>query len=257
MKEQVPKVAAALVARSPSRWWDGAGLTNLFHRLGVNMRHAGRVWSQLEEWCSQSGETGHEDGKAQKYESRRGGIEYESARRAVVQEMFVRSAKNILRRDLRGAMEMGAGPHEIEKIVSKSFTNLSPQVGVDSEAHLGRVWHGVEQRFGVVVGQEQQTSVDSIRAVQRVALAVGARLTQTCLNDLEKELVRSAEKGASAQGGRDDARDRGGFTFTVADIESMEARVKFLDVDNFAEGMLLRQQAQDEVRARWASSGAS
>ena len=39
-----------------------------------------------------------------------------SARRGVVHEMFTRTAKNLLRRDLRGAMEMGAGVYEIGQV---------------------------------------------------------------------------------------------------------------------------------------------
>ena len=42
--------------------------------------------------------------------------ENKSARRGVVQEMFTRTAKNLLRRDLRGAMEMGAGVYEIGQV---------------------------------------------------------------------------------------------------------------------------------------------
>ena len=148
------------------------------------MRHLGAVWSQLNDACNKD-----EDGAAQKDESHRGD-EHESARRAVLQEMFVRSAKNLLRRDMRGAMEMGAGPYEIEKIVSWTLTNLSPG-DVASETHLGRVWHGVEQRFGVVVQDEQRTSVDVVRAVLRVAVATGVRLTQSCLDDLESEVRAS------------------------------------------------------------------
>ena len=42
--------------------------------------------------------------------------EHKSARCGVVQEMFTRAAKNLLRRDLRGAMEMGAGVYEIGQV---------------------------------------------------------------------------------------------------------------------------------------------
>ena len=118
MEVQVPKVASALAARPNSKWWDGAGMTAIFHRLGLNMRHAGGVWTLLNNKCK---ELTKELKKAAVTELKKKELENEleehkSARRGVVQEMFTRTAKNLLRRDLRGAMEMGAGVYEIGQV---------------------------------------------------------------------------------------------------------------------------------------------
>jgi hypothetical protein len=223
MAVQVPKVANALIARPTTQWWDGAELTVLFHTRGVNMRHIGAVWSILDEQCKKLNEEGADLER------------HNGARRAVLQEMYVRSAKNLLRRDLRGAMEMGAGAREIEQIVSTTFTRLSP--GDDeSDAYLVRAWHGVWQRFGVDVTMKQRSSVSAIRAVLRVAKAVGVRLTPSCLRDLNIELVKSEAETAGQH-------EEVGFTFTAADIERMAPRVKFLDSDDNAQGAPLRNQA--------------
>jgi len=118
MEVQLPKVATALAARPNFKWWDGAGLTAIFHRHGVNMRHAGAVWVLLNNKCS---ELKKELKKAEMEMKMKKKLENEleehkSARRGVVQEMFTRAAKNLLRRDLRGAMEMGAGVYEIGQV---------------------------------------------------------------------------------------------------------------------------------------------
>ena len=167
----------------------------------------------------------------------------QAAQRAVMQEMYARSAKNLLRRDLRGAMEKGAGVFEIRQIVSKTFTCLSPG-DEESNAYVNQVWHGVEQRFGVVVPEEQRGRVSAIRAVQRVSKDVGVRLTQSCLGDLVKELVVSEATTTHHRGGG----SHGGFTFTAADIDSIRPRVKFLDSDDYAQGELLRRQARVEAQ---------
>jgi hypothetical protein len=113
----VPKVASALAARPNSKWWDGAGLTAIFHRLGVNMRHAGAVWMLLNNMCKElANELKKAETQLKKKELENNLEEHKSARRGVVQEMFTRTAKNLLRRDLRGAMEMGAGVFEIGQV---------------------------------------------------------------------------------------------------------------------------------------------
>jgi len=230
MAVQVPKVADALVARPATQWWDGEDLTELFHSRGVNMRHIGAVWNALNEKCQTLGE---DDAGVE---------EHKSARRAVVQEMYVRAAKNLLRRDLRGAMDMGAGARELEQIVAKTFTRMSPG-DEESDAYLCRVWHGVEQRFGATTGEEQiseqqRESVSALWAVQRVAKAVGVRLTQSCLDDLEKETVETK---------LGDTNGQHPFAFTVADIDSMQPRVKFLDVLNKSEGLVLARELKESV----------
>jgi len=117
MEVQVPKVASALAARPNSKWWDGAGLTAIFHRLGVNMRHAGAVWVLLNNKCKElTKELKQAETELKKKELENELGEHKSARRGVVQEMFTRTAKNLLRRDLRGAMEMGAGVYEIGQV---------------------------------------------------------------------------------------------------------------------------------------------
>ena len=69
-----------------------------------------------------------------------------SARRAVVQEMYVRSVKNLLRRDLRGAMEMGAGALEIEQIVANTANEMTQNrrhiMGIDSGVRNSRPQNG-------------------------------------------------------------------------------------------------------------------
>ena len=47
MDVQVPNAAEVLAARPVQKWFDGAGLTGIFHKLGVNMRHAGAVWIHI------------------------------------------------------------------------------------------------------------------------------------------------------------------------------------------------------------------
>jgi hypothetical protein len=117
MEVQVPKVASALAARPNSKWWDGAGLTAIFHRLGVNMRHAGAVWVLLNnKYKELTKELKKAETELKKKELENELEEVKSARHGVVQEMFTRTAKNLLRRDLRGAMEMGAGVYEIEQV---------------------------------------------------------------------------------------------------------------------------------------------
>ena len=117
MEMQVPRVASALAARPNSKWSDGADLTAIFHRLGVNMRHAGAVWMLLNNKCSElKKELKKAETELKKKELENELDEHESARRGVVQEMFTRTAKNLLRRDLRGAMEMGAGVYEIGQV---------------------------------------------------------------------------------------------------------------------------------------------
>ena len=117
MEVQVPKVASALAARPNSKWWDGAGMTAIFHRLGVNMRHAGAVWILLNSKCKElAKELKKAETELKKKELENELKENKSARRGVVQEMFTRTAKNLLRRDLRGALEMGAGVYEIGQV---------------------------------------------------------------------------------------------------------------------------------------------
>jgi hypothetical protein len=100
------------------------------------------------------------------------------------------------------------------------------------------------------ITKTQRDGISAIRAIQRVAKAVGVRLTPSCLDDLEQQLVgedTSGKGGSSA------------FIFTVADVESMAPRVKFLDVDDFAQGETLRKQARDDAvkkdRARPCETG--
>ena len=138
--------------------------------------------------------------------------------------------------------------------MSDSFTCLTSG-GPGWEKHLQRVWDGIAQRFGVKKGKgnitkTQRDGISAIRAIQRVAKAVGVRLTPSCLDDLEQQLVgedTSGKGGSSA------------FIFTVADVESMAPRVKFLDVDDYAQGETLRKQARDDAvekgRARPWESG--
>ena len=138
--------------------------------------------------------------------------------------------------------------------MSDSFTCLTSG-GPGAAAHLIRVWDGIAQRFGVKKGKGQITKtqrdgISAIRTIQRVAKAVGVRLTPSCLDDLEQQLVEEdkAGKGGSSA-----------FIFTEADVESMAPRVKFLDVDDFAQGETLRKQARDDAvekgRARPWESG--
>jgi hypothetical protein len=155
------------------------------------------------------------------------------ARQAVVQELFVRSAKNLLRDNLRRAMKLEAGAYEIEEIASETFTCLASG-GPGAEAHLGHVWQGVEKRFGVKVDEAQRGGISAIRAIRRVAKAVGVRLTQSCLGDLEKEVANVGGTNA-----------RHPFAFTVADVEKMQPRVKILDILNKAEGMALADQLRE------------
>ena len=117
MEVQVPKVASALAARPHSKWWDGAGLTAIFHRLGVNMRHAGAVWVLLNNKCKElTKDLKKAETELKKKELENESEEHTSARRGVVQEMFTRTVKNLLRHDLRGAMEMRAGVYEIGQV---------------------------------------------------------------------------------------------------------------------------------------------
>jgi ankyrin repeat protein len=131
------------------------------------------------------------------------------------------------------------------QIVSDSFTCLTSG-GPGAEKHLHRVWDGIAQRFGVKKGKgnitkTQRDGISAIRAIQRVAKAVGVRLTPSCLDDLEHQLVDEdkAGKGGSRS-----------FIFTAADVESMAPRVKFLDVDDFAQGETLREQARGDAEER-------
>ena len=101
--------------------------TAIFYRLGVNMRHAGAVWMLLNDKCKElAKELKKAETELKKKELENELEEHKSARRGVVQEMFTRTAKNLLRRDLRGAMEMGAGVYEIGQvrclICSRAFT---------------------------------------------------------------------------------------------------------------------------------------
>jgi len=91
--------------------------TAIFYRLGVNMRHAGAVWMLLNDKCKElAKELKKAETELKKKELENELEEHKSARRGVVQEMFTRTAKNLLRRDLRGAMEMGAGVYEIGQV---------------------------------------------------------------------------------------------------------------------------------------------
>ena len=130
MEVQVPKVASTLAARPHSKWWDGAGLTAIFHRLGVNMRHAGAVWVLLNNKCKKlTKELKKAETELKKKELENELGEHKSARRGVVQEMFTRTVKNLLRRDLRGAMEMGAGVYEIGQVRGVWFYSSSSMKG--------------------------------------------------------------------------------------------------------------------------------
>ena len=254
MDVQVPKAAAVLAARPLHRWWDGAGLTVIFHRLGINMRHCGAVWGCLGERCEElrqrCSELGADRAKNEEaLERTKSELNaYGAARRAVVQELFVRSAKNLLRGDLRRAMKMGAGVHAIEEVASETFTCLASG-GAGAEAHLKAVWQGVEERFGVKVESGQRSGVSAIRAIQRVAVAVGVRLTQSCFGDLKSQVVEEVESEQSSSSGGifGGGKNSSTFIFTAADIESMMPRVKFLDIDDFAQGETLREQARAEA----------
>ena len=100
------------------------------------------------------------------------------------------------------------------------------------------------------ITKTQRDGISAIRAIQRVAKAVGVRLTPSCLDDLEQQLM---EEDKSGKGGSS------AFIFTEADVESMAPRVKFLDVDDYAQGETLRKQARDDAvekgRARPQESG--
>ena len=77
------------------------------------MRHAGAVWVLLNNKCKKlTKELKKTETELKKKEL----DEHKSARSGVVQEMFTRTVKNLLRRDLRGAMEMGAGVYEIGQV---------------------------------------------------------------------------------------------------------------------------------------------
>jgi hypothetical protein len=128
MDEQVPRVASALGVRAPESWRDGATLTAIFHQFGVNMRHAGAVWKVLNEKCEALCKDDKEtsasrEGEKEEIRSKLHDCKY--ARRGVVQEMFVRSAKNILRRDLRNAMKVGASVLVVHRIVCEMFTGIA------------------------------------------------------------------------------------------------------------------------------------
>ena len=88
------------------------------------------------------------------------------------------------------------------------------------------------------ITKTQRDSISAIRAIQRVAKAVGVRLTQSCLDDLEQQLVTEDKAGNDGSSS---------FIFTEADVESMAPRVKFLDVDDIAQGETLRKQARDDA----------
>ena len=199
MNEQVPRVATALGVRAPESWRDGATLTTIFHKMGVNMRHAGAVWSKLNEKCKALRKDGKELGASEagkRAEHLRKSYDYECARRGVVQEMFVRSAKNILRRDLRSAMEDGAGVLELRRIVSGTFTCITSGSD-DAAGHLERIWNGVLERFGVsIITQIQRGGIDAVAAVLRISKAVGVRLTPTCETDL-RAFGETSPPGAS------------------------------------------------------------
>jgi ankyrin repeat protein len=97
--------------------------------------------------------------------------------------MFVRSAKNILRRDLRSAMEDGAGVIEVHRLVSDSFTCITSG-SPDAPQYIERIWDGVTERFGVSDLTEHD-AIDTVAAVIRVSKAVGVRLTSSCAADLD------------------------------------------------------------------------
>ena len=97
---------------------------------------------------------------------------------------------------------------------------------------------------------EQRESVSAVRAVQRVAKAVGARLTQSCIDDLEKNVDAETKVDESGEG---DSSRQHPFAFTVADIEAMQPRVKFLDILNKSEGMVLASQLKK--KSEGASEG--
>ena len=81
------------------------------------MRHAGAVWVLLNNKCKELTKELKKAGtELEKKELENELGEHKSARRGVVQEMFTRTVKNLLRRDLRGAMEMGAGVYEIGQV---------------------------------------------------------------------------------------------------------------------------------------------
>ena len=80
------------------------------------MRHAGAVWILLNNKCKELTKELKKAETELKKKLENELEEHKSARRGVVQEMFTRTAKNLLRRDLRGAMEMGAGVYEIGQV---------------------------------------------------------------------------------------------------------------------------------------------
>ena len=357
MSKQVPRVATALSVRVPESWRDGATLTTIFHKMGVNMRHAGAVWSKLNEKCKALRKDGKETsaseaGKKAELLRVHKSRDYECARRGVVQEMFVRSAKNILRRDLRSAMEDGAGVLELRRIVSGTFTCITSG-NAYAAGHLERIWGGVLERFGVSINQIQRGGIDAVAAVLRISKAVGVRLTPTCETDLrafgetstqgasvsktstpgavsaspkavdstpDPESIASgivaitvaansdsgtvrgcqqcgaslkgvarglgrklgtvpkgfcnakcfegkawldnetktfesvASEGAAKQAAVESVSQKG-FAFSEADVERLEARVKFMDVDDYAQGQVLQERSkidtiEDEEKIR-------
>ena len=81
------------------------------------MRHAGAVWMLLNNKCKElTKELKKAETELKKKELENELEEHKSARRGVVQEMFTRTVKNLLRHDLRGSMEMGAGVYEIGQV---------------------------------------------------------------------------------------------------------------------------------------------
>eukprot|EP00947_MAST-08B_sp_MAST-8B-sp1_P004624 g4624.t1 len=290
MEEQVPLAASALL-RERGDWWAAGGkvVTRILHANGVNMRHAGAVWTLLGEWkkiCSgdnvngrmqpkpeqkkydaaedtstptqpcaaSSGESksdgnstttkNKEDGKvdqgssvpqepsaARKPPSGAESDAIDTAQRAVAQEMAVRVVKNLVRADLRLGLSVGAGPVELRRIVVRSFSCIT-NGDKKSERYWAKIADGLKSRFGVTV-PDVRKSTNPIELVKAVAERVGTNLTQACLHDLQGQNAPTSVK----------------FVFTEADIESQEPRIKFLDVDDRAQGALLLNAANHQEEA--------
>eukprot|EP00947_MAST-08B_sp_MAST-8B-sp1_P000861 g861.t1 len=293
MEEQVPLAASALL-RERGDWWAAGSkvVTRILHAHGVNMRHAGAVWTLLGEWqkvCSgddvggkmqpkpeqkkddaaedtststqpryapafsESKSDGNsttandkEDGTAdqegssvppepsaaRKPPSGAGSDAIDTAQRAVAQEMAVRVVKNLVRADLRLGLSVGAGPVELRRIVARSFSCIT-NGDKKSEGYWAKIADGLKSRFGVTVVPDVRESTDPIELVKAVAERVGTCLTQACLHDLQGQNASARVK----------------FVFTKADIESQEPRIKFLDVDDRAQGALLLNAANRQEEA--------
>jgi hypothetical protein len=133
LEKQVEKVAREILGQSPE---DKTPLVSVFHRCGVNMRHAGAVlrWIEWEEMDTQRqravemASTSHTRGGGgcgggSSKDSVGGGHDaatsarYRTAKTKVVGEMVARTSKQMVRRNLRHGLSCGATESDHRRIV--------------------------------------------------------------------------------------------------------------------------------------------